>query len=224
MSPCRSKATSVGRPKLPPRPPPEPGAVTTAASILPAFLEEPLEVVDRFVLAAEHHGDQPLRVELHHHVRAFVDHPEVVVLVEPDGVGEREAVGVLAPLLDVLAGLVELEELRRLRAARRTGVAAARVDEEMLLGIDRDADGFTDGVAGGHQRQRDGVVGNLRRVLLELGLRRERGLLLGAESASAATAAATHGCGWCLSRFVPAGTWPRCAYPATPNNSVSAIT
>jgi len=43
---------------------------------------------------------------------AFVHHPEVVVLVEPDGVGEREAVRVLAPFLHVLAGLVELEELR----------------------------------------------------------------------------------------------------------------
>jgi hypothetical protein len=41
------------------------------------------------------------------------------LLVEADRVGEREAVGVLAPLLDVLAGLVELEQLGGLRAARR---------------------------------------------------------------------------------------------------------
>ena len=84
---------------------------------------------------------------------------------------EREAVGVLAPLLHVLAGLVELEELGRLRAARRPDVAAARVDEQVFLGIDGDAHGFADGVTGRHQRQRDGVVGNLRRVLFELGLR-----------------------------------------------------
>ena len=32
-----------------------------------------------------------------------------------------------------------------------------------------------------HQRQRDGVVRNLRRVLLEFGLRGERGLSIGGE-------------------------------------------
>ena len=93
---------------------------------------------------------------------------------------------VLAPFLDVLAGEIELEELRRLAAARRTVVAAARVDEQMLLGVDGDAFGFANRVAVGHERQRDGVVGNLRRVLFELRLRRGGGLLLGTRSASAA--------------------------------------
>ena len=156
---------------MPPRPAPLPGAVDLAA-----FFEEALHVIDGFILAAEHERHQALGIELHHHVRAFVDDPQVVVLVEADGVGEGEAVGVLAPLLDELVGLVELEQLGRLRAARRADVAAARVDEQVLLGIERDADGFADGVPRGHQRQRDRVVLNLRGVLFEFRLCRQRGL------------------------------------------------
>src|SRR5205085_11307198 len=113
---------------------------------------------------------------------------QVVVLVEADRMGVGEAVGVLAPFLDVLAGLVELEQLRGRGAARRPDVAAARVDEEMLLRIDRDADGLADRVSRGHQRQRHRVVGNLRRVLFELGLRSQRGLLFRAEPAAPAAA------------------------------------
>ena len=210
MLPCVSKATSVGRPKVPPRPAPAPGLASRPRSVC-ARPRGTLEVIDRFVLAAEHQGDQPLRVELHHHVRAFVDHPDVVFLVDADGVREGEAVGVLAPFLDELAGLVELEELRRLRAARRAGVAAARVDEQVLLRVDGDAFGFADGVAGRHQRQRYRVVRESAACSFRARPGRRGGLLLGAEAAPAAAArrrlagSAPRPAGAC------AGSPPRCA-------------
>jgi hypothetical protein len=174
MSPAGSKATSVGLR----------GRVN-----LVALFEEALHVVDRLVLAAEHHRDEPLRVELHHHVRPFVDHPEVVVLVEPDGVREGEAVRVLAPLLHVVALFVELEELRRLGAARRTDVAAARVDEEMFLRIDCHAFRFTDGVAGRHEGERHRVERNLRCGGFDSRLGGRCRLHFGAASAAAAASA-----------------------------------
>jgi hypothetical protein len=178
MSPCRSKrrrsaARSCRRGRRPIR------VREDRRIVLASFFEKALHVIDRFVLAPEHHGDQPLRVELHHHVRAFVDHPEVVFLVEADRVRERKAVGVLPPLLHILAGFVELEELRRLRAARRADVSASCVHEQMLLGVEGDADGLADRVSGRHERQRYGIVRNLRGVLLELCLCGERRLLLG---------------------------------------------
>ena len=56
-----------------------------------------------------HERDQSLRIEFHHHVGAFVDHPDVVILVDFDGVGERETIGVLSPLLNEFSGLIEFE-------------------------------------------------------------------------------------------------------------------
>ena len=55
-------------------------------------------------------------------------------------------------------------------------------DEEVLLRVDRDAFRLTDRVAGRHQRQFGGLERNLGGVLLELGLRGERSLLLGASN------------------------------------------
>ena len=136
--------------------------------VLLAAIEVLLEIVDRFGLAAEHHRHVPLRVELDDHVRAFVGHPDVVVLVDADGVRERRGVVVRPPLLDELQVRIELEQLRRGRALGRADVAAAGEHEQVPLGILRDADGLADGVARDDQRQHFFGDLELRRGFLEL--------------------------------------------------------
>ena len=94
-----------------------------------------------------------LRVELDDHVRPFVRHPHVVVLVDAHGVRERRGVVVLAPLLDELQVLIEFEELRGRGAARRADIAAAGEHEQVTLRVLGHAHGFTDGVARDRQRE-----------------------------------------------------------------------
>ena len=74
-------------------------------------------LVRRFFLPPEDHRHVSFGVEADDHVRAFVDGPEVVVLVEADGVRVRPGVEPLADLAEELAGLVEQQDLRR--GARR---------------------------------------------------------------------------------------------------------
>ncbi len=63
--------------------------------------------------AADHHQHFALRAELGHQVRAFIDGPDVVFLVDADRVGELEPVVTLADLLREVAVLVELEQACR---------------------------------------------------------------------------------------------------------------
>ena len=90
------------------------------------------------LLAAEHHRDPAFGVEPDHHVRALVDGPDVVVAVDPDGVGERPGVKIAADLAQVLSVRIEFQQLRGRRAIGRSRRAAAREDEHMALGVDRD--------------------------------------------------------------------------------------
>ena len=108
MLPSLSQVTSVGRLKTH-------GRAGGVLSSLSALLDEALEPVERFLLAAERHGDAAVGTELDDHVRAFVGHPDVVVLVDANRVGEARRVVVRAPLLDELQVLVELEQHRRRR-------------------------------------------------------------------------------------------------------------
>ena len=62
--------------------------------------------------------DAARRVELDHHVGAFIDGPDVVVLVDPNGVGLRPCVQALADFPQELAVGAELEQLRRRRTHR----------------------------------------------------------------------------------------------------------
>ena len=52
------------------------------------MLHRPRVLVRCFLLAAEHHGDAPLRRELDHHVRPFVGGPDVILRVDLHGVRE----------------------------------------------------------------------------------------------------------------------------------------
>jgi hypothetical protein len=63
-------------------------------------------------LAAKHHGHVAFGVEAHHHVRAFVHHPDVVRWIDAHAVTETKAVEALADLAHELALVIELEQLR----------------------------------------------------------------------------------------------------------------
>src|SRR5258708_27294476 len=89
-----------------------------------------------FLTATEHPEHAARRTEFHDHVRALVDGPDVVVLVDADAVRERPGVKPLADLADKLAFLVELQKLRRRRSIGRAARALrAREDEDMALRV-----------------------------------------------------------------------------------------
>ena len=123
--------------------------------------------VGGFLLAAEHHDDAALGIELDHHVRALVGHPDIVLGIDLDGVAERPGVEVLADFADELALGVEFQQLRRRRRIGRPAGVAARQHENMALGIDRDAGYFAE-IHVGRQPQRigDGVEGDDGHILL----------------------------------------------------------
>ena len=125
--------------------------------------------VGGFRLAAEHHHDAAFRVEFDDHVRALVGRPDVVVLVDAHRVGIRPGVEVLADLAQERAVVVEFQKLRGGVAEGRTlARAAARIDEDVALGVDRDARDLAE-VQVGRQLQEVGhrLVGNFRRRLCE---------------------------------------------------------
>ena len=123
-----------------------------------------LGIVGRFLLPAEHHRHVPFGVEADDHVRALVDGPEVVVLVEADGVRVRPGVEALADLAEELAGLVEQQDLRRGGAVGRpAGAVRARKDGDVALRVDGDARRFAEVHVGRQLEEvRDRVERNFR--------------------------------------------------------------
>ena len=83
---------------------------------------------------AKDHQELAVGAELLNDVRALVDGPDVVVLVDAHRVREGEAVTSGAEFLDERASLVELEEPR---------LAAPHVHEHVPLRIGGDAGAFT---------------------------------------------------------------------------------
>src|SRR5579863_5279958 len=63
-----------------------------------------------FLLAPDHHGYPPLRIEPDDHVGALVDGPDIVVLVDAHGVGERPGVQILADFAEIVAVGAELPQ------------------------------------------------------------------------------------------------------------------
>ena len=90
-------------------------------------------IIRRFLLSAEHHRHAPFRIELDHHVRAFVRNPDVVLWVDLYGVRVRPCVQVVADLAQKLAIRPELKKLRRTSSIRRPCGIATRKNEEVSL-------------------------------------------------------------------------------------------
>ena len=68
---------------------------------------------DRIRSVAKHHDDVAGGIELHDHVGALVDHPDVVLGIGVNRMRKFKPVAALSPLLDVVALLVEFEQARR---------------------------------------------------------------------------------------------------------------
>src|SRR6266542_2111124 len=96
-------------------------------------------VVRGLLLAAKHPLHATGLVELDDHVRALVDGPDIVVLVDANAVRECPPVEPFADLADKLSLRAELEKLRRSRTIGGTaGAVRAREHVDTALGIDRD--------------------------------------------------------------------------------------
>ena len=104
------------------------------------FFQWTCALVGSFLLAAEDHRDPSLRIELDHHVGAFVSDPDVVLGVDFDAVGIGPGVEVVADLTQKLAIGIEFQKLCGGRAVRRPdGIADARENEDVFFGIHGDA-------------------------------------------------------------------------------------
>jgi hypothetical protein len=128
LAPCRATLTSSCRC----------GSTSRARRLVVADVE-------RLRLAADRHQHAAVRVELDDHVGHLVHDPHVVLRVDADHVREQESVDTDANFIDEGAFLVELEQPRTAmrqdtRAAhRRRRGAGACVDEDVPLGVGRDA-------------------------------------------------------------------------------------
>jgi len=94
--------------------------------------------IRRFLLAPEHHGHAPLRIEANDHVRALIDGPYVVVFVHANIMREGPRVQPLPDLADEPAVGSELQQLRRRRAVSRSHGVAAVVNENVFFRVQRD--------------------------------------------------------------------------------------
>ncbi len=124
MLPAASQPTSVGRSKMY-----LPGLAAGRARGRRG------QRVRRFRPPAQRHHHAAFGVELDDHVRAFVHGPDVVLRIDAHRVREHEAVQALADFADEGALLIEFEQARPL---------AARVDEDVSLGVGGDADAFAE--------------------------------------------------------------------------------
>ncbi len=85
-------------------------------------------------LKTDQHDHMAFGIELDHHVRALVDAPDVIVLVDANHVREGEPIEILADFANEFPVPVEFQKLR---------VAAAMVHKNVPLGIQRNSGGLT---------------------------------------------------------------------------------
>src|ERR1700682_738520 len=100
--------------------------------------------VGGFLLAAKNHDDAAFGIELDDHVGAFVGDPDVVVLIDANGMCEGPRVKVVANFADEPAVGKKLKELRGAGSVSGAGAVATREDKDVAFGIDGDADGFAE--------------------------------------------------------------------------------
>src|SRR2546422_4816398 len=100
--------------------------------------------VGGFLLATEDHHDAAFGIELDNHVGAFVGDPDVVVLIDFDGVGEGPGVEVVADFAEEFSVGSKFEELRGSGGVGGAGGVAAREDEDVAFRIDGDTGGFAE--------------------------------------------------------------------------------
>jgi len=117
-----------------------PGYIGDLAKLPVDRLHRRLGVLDRtsalvggFLLAAQDHQYPAFRTELNDHVRSLVSDPNVVFLVNLDGMGIAPCIQMVADLTDVLSIGVKLEQLGRRRSVCWAGRAATREVENVPL-------------------------------------------------------------------------------------------
>ena len=156
MLPCGSQPTSVGR---------QNSYFCAGDSVAAEAARQHAQDGERS--SAEHHQHFAFGAELGDHVRAFVDGPDVVVLIDAHRMGEFEAEKSAADFLDEFAGLVEFEQ---------PVVVAAVEDEDVALGIGGHRDGLAQVLARREfQKVRHGRERNFRDILDgRLALRKRR--------------------------------------------------
>ena len=99
-------------------------------------------LVGGLLLAAEDHHDAACRIELDHHVGAFVGDPDVVVFVDSHRVREGPCVEIVSDLAEVRAVGTKLEKLGGGCTVRWASGVASREYEDVSLGVHGYAGGF----------------------------------------------------------------------------------
>src|SRR4029077_11726523 len=83
-------------------------------------------------------------IEFDNHVRAFVGNPDVVILVDFDGVGEGPGVKMVADFAENFSVWRKFKELRGGGGVGGSSGVAAGEDENVALRIDGNASGFAE--------------------------------------------------------------------------------
>ena len=95
-----------------------------------------------FLFASEHQHHFSFGIELDDHVRTFVGHPDVIVLINFHGVRKRPGVEVMANLANEFSVGAKLEELRGGGTVGWSRGAAARKNNNVPFRIERDSRSF----------------------------------------------------------------------------------
>src|SRR5262249_52654169 len=95
-----------------------------------------------FLLPPKNHGHSSFGIELDYHVGAFIDGPDVVVLIHADRMRVRPRVQVVTDFPQILTVGAKLEYLRCGRSVSRSCNVPAIENENMSLGINGDTGCF----------------------------------------------------------------------------------